>query len=222
MRILFLILSFSLLVSNVYSQQEKQADTTVNHTVPLIKANKADLLNNIDVIFNTQIGLNNNFEGGNYTGSSFEINQFRFEVKGKVYKDKVFFRFRDRYTRDPETQSVDNISHSTDLAFIGYKISDRTSIAIGKMTANWGGYEFDMNPIDIYQYNDIVDNSDNFLTGVQFNWTLSKNHVLSGQILNSRTKSFTELYENVPDVEEAKFPACIHWKLERKFSRWKI
>ncbi|GAA3748975.1 porin [Flavobacterium ginsengisoli] len=208
MRILFLILSFSLLVSNVYSQQEKQADTTVNHTVPLIKANKADLLNNIDVIFNTQIGLNNNFEGGNYTGSSFEINQFRFEVKGKVYKDKVFFRFRDRYTRDPETQSVDNISHSTDLAFIGYKISDRTSIAIGKMTANWGGYEFDMNPIDIYQYNDIVDNSDNFLTGVQFNWTLSKNHVLSGQILNSRTKSFTELYENVPDVEEAKFPAA--------------
>ncbi len=208
MRILLLILSFSLLASNAYSQQEKQADSTVNHSVPLIKANKADLLNNIDVIFNTQMGLNNNFEDGNYTGSSFQINQFRFEVKGRVYKDKVFFRFRDRYTRDPETQSVDNISHSTDLAFIGYKISERSSFAIGKMTANWGGYEFDMNPIDIYQYNDIVDNSDNFLTGVQFNWKLSNNHVFSAQVLNSRTKTFTELYENVPDVEEAKFPAA--------------
>ena len=208
MRVLLSILLFGILTTNIYAQQEKQSDSTINHTVPLITANKADLLNNVDVIFNTQIGLNNYFTDGTYTASRFEVNQFRFEVKGKVYKDKVFFRFRDRYTKDTEVQSIDKISSSTDLAFIGYTISEQTSFAIGKMTANWGGYEFDMNPIDIYQYNDIVDNSDNFLTGVQFNWVLSKSHVLSGQILNSRTKSFNELYENVPGIEEAKFPAA--------------
>lgn len=217
MRVLLTILLFGLITTNIYSQQEKQSDSTVNHTVPLITANKADLLNNVEVIFNTQIGLNNYFTNGTYTGSRFEVNQFRFEVKGKVYKDKVFFRFRDRYTKDTEVQSIDKISSSTDLAFIGYNISERTSFAIGKMTANWGGYEFDMNPIDIYQYNDIVDNSDNFLTGVQLNWVLSKNHVLSGQILNSRTKNFTEIYENVPDIEEAKFPAAYVGNWNGKF-----
>lgn len=208
MRVLTSIFLGLFLVTNAYSQQNKQTDTILNHQTPLITANKVDLLNNVDVIFNTQLGFNSNFEDGNYTGSKFEVNQFRLEVKGKVYKDKVFFRFRDRYTKDTEVQSTDNMSSSTDLAFIGYKISGRTSIAIGKMTANWGGYEFDMNPIDIYQYNDIVDNSDNFLTGVQLNWKLNTNHNFSFQVLNSRTKSFTEIYQNVPDIEEAKFPAA--------------
>lgn len=208
MRVLTSIFLGLFLVTNAYSQQDKQTDTILNHQTPLITANKVDLLNNVDVIFNTQLGFNSNFEDGNYTGSKFEVNQFRLEVKGKVYKDKVFFRFRDRYTKDTEVQSTDNMSSSTDLAFIGYKISGRTSIAIGKMTANWGGYEFDMNPIDIYQYNDIVDNSDNFLTGVQLNWKLNTNHNFSFQVLNSRTKSFTEIYQNVPDIEEAKFPAA--------------
>ncbi|QLC64900.1 hypothetical protein LPB248_01000 [Flavobacterium sp. LPB0248] len=208
MRILTSIILGVFLVAGAYAQQEKQTDTILNHKTPLIKATKVDLLNNVDLIFNTQLGFNTYVDDGKYTGSKFEVNQFRLEVKGKVYKDKVFFRFRDRYTKETEPQSTDNISSSTDLAFIGYNISNRTSIAIGKMTANWGGYEFDMNPIDIYQYNDIVDNSDNFLTGVQVNWKLNANHVFSGQILNSRTKTFSELYQNVPNVEEAKFPAA--------------
>lgn len=209
MRVLTLILLLGLITTSIYSQQEKQADTTVNHKIPLITANKVDLLNNVDVIFNTQVGFNSYFTDGDYTGSKFEVDQFRFEIKGKVYKDKVFFRFRNRYTKSTEVQSTDNLSSAIDLAFIGYNLSERTSIAIGKMTANWGGYEFDMNPIDIYQYNDIVDNSDNFLTGVQFNWKASASHTLSAQILNSRTKSFDELYQNVPDVVEAKFPAAL-------------
>ena len=196
MRILTSIILSVFLAAGAYAQQEKQTDTVLNHKTPLIKATKVDLLNNVDLIFNTQVGFNSYIEDGKYTSSKFEVNQFRLEVKGKVYKDKVFFRFRDRYTKETEPQSTDNISSSTDLAFIGYNISNRTSIAVGKMTANWGGYEFDMNPIDIYQYNDIVDNSDNFLTGVQFNWELNKDHVFSAQILNSRTKTFPELYEN--------------------------
>lgn len=202
------ILLLILVGTNIYAQQEKQADTTVNRHIPIITARKADLLNNVDVIFNTQAGLNNYFNDGKYSSSKFAVNQFRFEIKGKVFEDKVFFRFRDRYTRNPEVQSVDNLSRSTDIAFIGYTISDKTSIAIGKMTANWGGYEFDLNPIDIYQYNNIVDEADNFLTGVQFNWKVSANHALSAQILNSRTKTFTELYGELPNFKEAKFPAA--------------
>jgi hypothetical protein len=205
-----LILFFIIILSTTYSysQQEKQTDVLINNQIPIIKTDKADLLNNVDVIFNTQVGFNNDFNNGDYTGSKFQVNQFRLEIKGKVYEDKVFFRFRDRYTRNTDVQSVDNISRSTDIAFIGYTISKKTSIAIGKMTANWGGYEFDMNPIDNFQYNDIVANSDGFLTGVQFNWKPSANNSFSAQILNSRTRNFTEIYQNVPDMEEAKFPAA--------------
>lgn len=190
------------------AQQYHQSDTLSSNREPLIKLDKVQLLNHVDVIANTQIGLNNNFADRKYTGSRFAVNQFRLEIKGNVFKDKVFFRFRDRYTRDPETQSVDNLSRSTDIAFVGYNISPKTSIAIGKMSANWGGYEFDMNPIDIYAYNDIVENADNFLTGIQFNWNVSKDHTLSAQVLNSRTRTFSELYGEIPGIEEAKFPAA--------------
>ncbi|WP_432713817.1 porin [Pedobacter sp.] len=198
-----------LISARLYAQQDKQADTTVNHTVPLILANKADLLNNVDVIVNTQTAFNNYFSNGKYNSSQFAVNQFRLEIKGDVLDDKVFFRFRNRYTKDPEVQSIDNITSSTDLAFIGYNLSDRTSIAIGKLCAAWGGYEFDMNPIDIYQYNDIVENADNFLTGVQFTWAASADHILTAQVLNSRTKTYKELYEEVPELKEAKFPAAV-------------
>ncbi len=204
----FTVLLLCLISARLYAQQNIQADTTVNHTVPLILANKADLLNNVDVIVNTQAALNNYFSDGKYASSSFAVNQFRLEIKGDVLDNKVYFRFRDRYTKDPEVQSIDHMSSSTDLAFIGYNLSERTSITIGKMCAAWGGYEFDMNPIDIYQYNDIVDNADNFLTGVQVTWMASANHTLSAQALNSRTKTYRELYEDVPELEEAKFPAA--------------
>jgi long-subunit fatty acid transport protein len=39
------------------------------------------------------------------------------------------------------------------------------------MCADWGAWEFDWNPIDIYEYSDIVEYADNFLTGVGFTYT---------------------------------------------------
>ncbi len=204
----FTVILLCLISSRLWAQQDKQADTTVNHTVPPIISTKAELLNNVDFIINTQMALNNYFDDGKYTRSNFALNQFRLEIKGNVFKDKVYFRFRNRYTKDPEVQSIDRLTSSTDLAFIGYNFNERTSLTVGKVCAAWGGYEFDMNPIDIYQYNDIVDYADNFLTGVQFTWKASADHTLTAQVLNSRTKTYNELYNNVPELEEAKFPAA--------------
>ena len=78
----------------------------------------------LSVIMNMQYANNSDFQDGKYTGSNFAMNQFRLEIKGQVF-DNVFFRFRDRYTRDPITQSVDNINHSVDMAFIGIDVSPK-------------------------------------------------------------------------------------------------
>jgi hypothetical protein len=82
------------------------------------------------------------------------------------------------------------------------------------MCADWGGYEFDLNPIDIYEYNDIVEFADNFLTGVQAQFVASPKHTFTMQVLNSRTKTYEELYDTIPGVEESKFPAAIvaNWR----------
>ncbi|MDF2187724.1 porin [Paraflavitalea sp. CAU 1676] len=206
------VLSLLLSCTASFGQKQMQIDTfAVKH--PLIPEAKQKLLSNIDVIANMQSSLRNEFVDGEYTKGRFIMNQFRLELKGKIH-DRVYFRFRDRYTKNTDPQSEDNMSSSTDLAYIQVQASNKLSFTIGKLCADWGGIEFDMNPIDIYQYSDIVEYSDNFLLGMGLQWQASENHSFSFQALNSRTRTFEEIYGTVPGITESKFPyaAVANWR----------
>jgi hypothetical protein len=140
-----------------------------------------------------------------YLQSRFTNEQFRLEIKGKV-TDKVYFRFRDRYTRAQTSESVDGLSRSTDLAFIRVDVSKKVSISAGKMCADWGAIEFDLNPIDVYEYSDIIEYADNFLSGVGVSYAVNSKHQFTFQALDSRTKTFTELYGQQPKLKDPKLP----------------
>jgi hypothetical protein len=156
----FLIVALLIITIPVFAQTEKQqSDTGYNAIIPIQKQN---LLKNIDVIANMQYGLRSQFTDGNYTGSRFRMDQFRFEIKGNV-TDKVYFRLRQRYTSELQPQSVDKLTRATDIAMIRVDVSPKVSISAGKLCADWGGIEFDLNPIDIYEYADILEQADNFL-----------------------------------------------------------
>lgn len=218
-------LSLLLLISalSLHAQEkpkgEKQTDTFSNK--PLIPELKQKLLSNIDVIANMQASLRNEFMDGDYTRGRFFMNQFRLEIKGKIH-DRVYFRFRDRYTRNTVPQSEDNMSQSTDLAYIQVLASQKVNLTIGKLCADWGGIEFDLNPIDIYQYADIVDNSDNFLLGMGVGWQASENHAFNFQALNSRTRTFQEIYGTIPGIKESKFPLAgvANWRGNMFEGKW--
>lgn len=221
MHIRNLLLAGALLCACTVSAQQQEAGNDTVHT-PLIPVSKQSLLNNVDVIANMRFAFRNDFENGTYMNSRFVNEQFRLEIKGNV-SDKLYFRFRDRYTRDPVTQSVDNLSRSTDLAFVRFDPNEKWKIYAGKLCADWGGYEFDANPIDIYQYSDIIEYADNFLTGAGVGFLPNKNHEFTFQLLNSRTKTFEELYDSIPGIQESKFPfaAVINWRgnmFDGKFS----
>lgn len=87
-------------------------------------------------------------------------------------------------------------------------------MSAGKMCADWGAYEFDYSPLDIYEYSDIIQYSDNFLAGVGFSYQSNKRHQFTFQLLNSRTKTFYELYGNQPNHIESKAPLAIiaNWR----------
>jgi hypothetical protein len=189
----------------------QEGDTTYYKT--LIPETKQTLLKNMSMIANMRFAFRNDFQDGDHIGSRFTTEQFRLEFKGKIH-DKVYFRFRDRYTRAQEPQSVDGISRSTDLAFIRVDATDKFSISAGKLCADWGAYEFDYNPIDIYEYSDIIEYADNFLSGVSFAYQLNKKHQLTFQVLDSRTKTFDELYGLQPNHVESKVPLAIvgNWR----------
>lgn len=190
---------------------ERQMDTT--YYKALIPEAKQGLLKNVSVIANMNFALRNEFIDGEYTQTRFRNEQFRLEIRGQV-TDKVFFRFRDRYTRAQTSESVDNLSRSVDLAFLRFDLTDKFSLSAGKMCADWGAWEFDWNPIDIYEYSDIVEYADNFLTGVGFTYTPSNRNQWTFQVLDSRTKTFDELYGAQPNFTESKAPLAFvaNWR----------
>jgi hypothetical protein len=208
-----LLLSLILFIpSLLFAQKEMQVgDTTYYKT--LIPEEKQGLLKNMSMIANMRFAFRNEFSDGEYTGSRFVNEQFRLEIKGQV-TDRVYFRFRDRYTRAQTSESVDNISRSTDLAFIRVKASDKWNISLGKMCADWGAFEFDYNPIDIYEYSDIIEYADNFLTGAGVSYQANAKNQFTFQLLDSRTKTFDELYGDQPGMTESKLPLAFvaNWR----------
>lgn len=207
------ILLVVVLPSVLFAQkQERQiGDTTFYKT--LIPATKQSLLKNVSMIANMNFAFRNEFIDGEYSQSRFRNEQFRLEIRGQVH-EKVYFRFRDRYTRAQTSESIDNMSRSVDLAFVRFDLSKQFSITAGKMCADWGAWEFDWNPIDIYEYSDIVEYADNFLTGVGFTYTASPRNQWTFQVLDSRTKSFDELYGQQPNFTESKAPLAFvsNWR----------
>lgn len=204
----FLLLPAVLLAQK---QERQTGDTTYYKT--LIPEAKQGLLKNVNVIANMNFALRNEFFDGEYTQTRFRNEQFRLEIRGQVH-EKVYFRFRDRYTRAQTAESIDNLSRSVDLAYLRFELSDKISLSAGKMCADWGAWEFDWNPIDIYEYSDIVEYADNFLTGVGLTYTPSNLNQWTFQILDSRTKSFDELYGTQPNFTESKAPLAFvaNWR----------
>lgn len=191
--------------------EQQTGDTTRYQTI--IPEAKQGLLKNMSMIANMQFALRNEFVDGDYTQTRFKNEQFRLEFRGQV-TDKLYFRFRDRYTRAQTSESVDNLSRSTDLAYVRVDANDKLSISAGKMCADWGGFEFDYNPIDIYEYSDIIEYADNFLSGAGVSYQLAPKHQFTFQLLDSRTKTFTELYGPQPNFTEAKVPLAwvLNWR----------
>ncbi|MDR6846473.1 porin [Flavobacterium granuli] len=217
----FLIIGFfPIIVMAQIEQVEKQTTEGVliipDSLKSLIPVSKQSLLRDIDVIFNSRMAYNSHFMDGNHEISEFNVNQLRFEIKGKIH-DKIFFRFRNRYTREPIPGNLDNISRSVDLAFLRIDLSQSTQLSFGKLCADWGGYEFDFNPIDILTYNDIIEYADNFLVGAGISHNFGDgNNSLSFQILNSRTKTYEEQYGNTapPNINPSEYPlaAVVNWR----------
>ena len=103
--------------------------------------------------------------------------QLRLEIKGNL-TDKLFYRLRHRLNKSNAAKGEDNFAKATDIMMVGYNFSDKVSLMGGKMCQIWGGFEFDENPMYIYEYSDMVENMDNFIGGV----TLSLKPVPSQEI----------------------------------------
>ncbi len=207
-----LLALFALLPLAFVLAQDMQTEGGTSYKI-IIPESKQSLMKNVDMIANTQMAFRNDFSDGDYLGSKFKIEQFRFELKGYIH-EKIFFRFRHRYTSSFEPQTIDKIIKGVDMAYVRFDLGDKWQLSVGKMCADWGGIEFDLNPIDIYEYSDIIEMADNFLTGAGVFYQANDKNGFAFQLLDSRTGTFEELYDTVPDVKASKVPLALvfNWR----------
>ena len=82
------------------------------------------------------------------------------------------------------------------------------------MCAAYGGFDFDDNPINVYQYSTLLERMPAFLTGIDFAYNPVEKHEIRFQILESRNGSHTDLYgETIEPVKfrDTDFVYTVNW-----------
>ncbi|MBQ5856865.1 MAG: OprO/OprP family phosphate-selective porin [Bacteroidales bacterium] len=165
--------------------------------------------------FNLYMNMNGSFDAmfnDGFDQGKFNMRQLRIESKGNV-NEWLSYRWRQRLNR-PNNGSgmIDNLPTSIDIAGIGVKLSDKFSLFLGKQCAAYGGFEFDANPIEIYEYSDMIEYMSNFMTGVNIGYDFMPGQQINFQVLNSLNGSFSDMYHFDPvlmatlNVEASKLP----------------
>ncbi len=175
------------------SEQEKALFETVTKI-----QKKTDKFN---LYFNMHGDFDASWTGGDFDQGKFQMSQFRIEAKGDI-NDWLSYRYRQRLTKSQQPAPEDNLAYAIDIAGIGLH-GGKWSAFLGKQCASYGGIEFDLNPIEIYQYSDMVDYMSNFMTGVNVAYNFTPRQQLQFQVLDALNESSEEKYGN---YEKSKLP----------------
>ena len=178
---------------------------------------KSDKFN---LFFNMHYGFDANFTSGNFDQGAFNMRQFRIEAKGKV-TDWLSYRWRQRLNRDNAGGGmIDNLPNSIDIASLTFAVTDKFSISAGKQCAAYGGIEYDLNPIEIYQYSEIINNMSNFMSGVMFTYDFTSNQQLAFQVLDSRNNSIEDTYGNNLATNKLPLVYTLNWNANMFGGAW--
>ena len=165
--------------------------------------------------FNLYLNMHGDFNmkwnDSGFDQGAFEMKQLRIEMKGDI-NDWLSYRYRQRLNRGNDgSGNIDNVPTSIDWAGVGIKLN-KFSFFAGKQCVSYGGIEFDLNPIDIYEYSDMIEHMSNFMTGLNIGYDINAHQQLNLQILDSRNGSFNKTYGvetedgEQPTIESGKLP----------------
>lgn len=159
--------------------------------------------------FNLYLNMHSSFNVGwadkSFDQSAFRMDQLRIEARGNI-NDWIYYRWRQRLNRGNNgSDAIDNLPASIDYAAVGFNVTPKFSIFGGKQCTVYGGFEFDLNPIEIYEYSDMIENMSNFMTGVTFTYDFPASQQLAFQVLDSRSSSFEDTYGYLPTNNDQTF-----------------
>lgn len=151
-------------------------------------------------------GFYADFTDGKLDEAAFRFKDVKVDVTGEV-TDRLFYWYRQKINSGYGNLSLENLSESIEYAYIGYKLTDRLTLTAGKQDVFYGGFEYDPNPLMIYEYSDMNEYVLCYLTGVGLGYEATPSQEFRIQITNSRMGTLEEDYGPLPEgMEKPKVP----------------
>ena len=151
-------------------------------------------------------GFNADFLSGKPDEAAFGMKDIKVDISGEV-NDRLFYWYRQKLNAGYENQPLENLSESIEYALIGYKLSDKFTLIAGKQEIFFGGYEYDENPLLIYEYSDINEYLPCYFTGLSLGYEASRSQEIRLQVTNSRLGSMEDDFGRLPDgIKKPKAP----------------
>ena len=180
-------------------------------------AERFSLMEKKNDIFNLYINFSasgRTVDEGDGWHTGFANKELRLEIKGNL-TNKLFYRFRHTLNKSNVAKSEDNFAKATDMMMVGYNLSDKFTVMAGKITQIWGGFEYDENPMYIYQYSDFLDHMDIYTAGAMLSYKPVPTQEIALEVANSFNGKLSDEYgddiivangQSYKTIEEAKAP----------------
>ena len=164
---------------------------------------KTDFLH---VNLNTRFGFHGTLEGSGQEKAAFKADFLRLQITGDI-TDRIYYKWFQHINRSNTPNSLDNMPSSIDCLGIGFHITPALSAFIGKQYADYGGFEYDANPAEVYEFSDYGNYMTCFLVGADLIWQVTPTQELRFQIIDGRSNTAEETYSLLPPgYEPAKVP----------------
>lgn len=148
--------------------------------------------NRFNLYFDTAASFQMDNSSGTPEGA-FRARNLRVDARGS-FGDHLTYRLRHRLNASSAPASWENFSRATDFMWIGWKFNDRFSLTVGKMCQAIGGYDYDENPLFIYQYSDLLNAMEIFYAGIELAWHPVEDQEFVFNVTNSYNYRFQEEY----------------------------
>lgn len=140
----------------------------------------------LDIKLNTRMAFHTDLSNNGSEQSAFRMDYLRLQVTGNI-TDRIFYKWMQHLNKSNKPNTLDNMPASIDCLGVGFHLTPTLSAFAGKQYADFGGFEYDADPAEVYSFSDFGNHITCFLMGVHLAWWVTPTQEIRFQITDARS-----------------------------------
>jgi hypothetical protein len=144
--------------------------------------------NMLNIMLDTRNDFQTDFQNGEFTNASFQVQTIKLWIVGEIIPG-IRYRLRHRLNKPQVALPREGYSAATDQMWIALDAGKNWTFTIGKQSVQFGTFEYDYNPADIYVGTMCFNDLDAYKTGLNVAYRFL-GQAVNLQIINSDATQF--------------------------------